>query len=93
MTQALRWVGLDGFLSKKIYTLSGGEQQRVALARAIIKKSSLLLADEPTGSLDEHNGERMMEILTELKQQGKTIIVVTHNPRILSYFDRVVTIG
>ncbi|MCI7551134.1 MAG: ATP-binding cassette domain-containing protein [Actinomycetaceae bacterium] len=93
MSQALHRVGLDGFLAKKIYTMSGGEQQRVALARAVIKQSSLLLADEPTGSLDEDNGRRMMEILTGLKEQGKTIIVVTHNQGILEYFDRVVTIG
>lgn len=79
MIAALKSVGLDGILDKKIASLSGGEQQRVALARAILKPSSLILADEPTGSLDNKNKEYVMETLKELNKEGKTIIVVTHD--------------
>lgn len=79
MIAALKSVGLDGILDKKIASLSGGEQQRVALARAILKPSSLILADEPTGSLDNKNKEYVMETLKELNKAGKTIIVVTHD--------------
>ncbi len=93
MERALSRVGLDGYLKKKIYTLSGGEQQRVALARVLVKDASLILADEPTGSLDDTNAERVMGLLRELKDEGKTIVVVTHNTGILPHFDRVVTIS
>ena len=59
--------------------MSGGEQQRVALARAILKPSSLILADEPTGSLDEKNKEYVMDVLKDLNKSGKTVLVVTHD--------------
>lgn len=79
MIAALKSVGLDGILDQKVASLSGGEQQRIALARAILKPSSLILADEPTGSLDNKNKEYVMETLKELNKEGKTIIVVTHD--------------
>ena len=63
----------------KIYTLSGGEQQRVAVARLFMKKCSVILADEPTGSLDRHNADLIMEHVAELNRIGKTIILVTHD--------------
>lgn len=82
MEEALKRVGLSGVLKQKVYTLSGGEQQRVALARLFFKQSEIILADEPTGSLDEANANRIMQILKELHQEGKTIILVTHDEKI-----------
>lgn len=76
---ALSMVGLDGMENKKVYQLSGGEQQRVALERLILKKCNVILADEPTGSLDEKNSAIVMKQLHYLNEQGKTIIMVTHN--------------
>lgn len=75
-----------GILDKKdepVYKLSGGEQQRVALARLMYKQCDIILADEPTGSLDNENAEAVMTILHRLNEQGKTIIVVTHSEKII----------
>ena len=77
--QALESVGIKDKLKAKVYTLSGGEQQRVALARIMIKKCDIILADEPTGSLDKENAQGVMEILKKLNEQGKTVILVTHD--------------
>ncbi len=85
---ALNRVGLDGFQKKKVYRLSGGEQQRVALARLILKKCGVILADEPTGSLDKDNAMRVMEILKRLNQDGKTVIMVTHDETIAAFGNR-----
>jgi putative ABC transport system ATP-binding protein len=79
MQDALRKVGLDGFLKRKIFTLSGGEQQRVALAKIILKDPEIILADEPTGSLDPANRNYVLNILKMLNESGKTIVVVTHD--------------
>lgn len=83
-------VGLEGYENRYIYSLSGGEQQRVALARIIGKPNEIILADEPTGNLDESNKEIVMNILKREKKKGKTIIMVTHDKSLLSYFDRVI---
>ncbi len=80
ISDALDQVGLSGYENRKVYTLSGGEQQRVALAKIIAKSPQIIFADEPTGSLDEHNRNYVMRILQELNHQGKTIVVVTHDP-------------
>jgi putative ABC transport system ATP-binding protein len=80
--EALNTVGLSGRGKDKVYTLSGGEQQRVALARLFLKKCSLILADEPTGSLDKKNADKVLEILRTLNSQGKTIIMVTHDDNV-----------
>lgn len=86
-------VGLAGKEDTKVYKLSGGEQQRVALARLMLKKCSLILADEPTGSLDEGNADAVMGILHELNRQGKTIIVVTHSEKIRKTEKKVMVLG
>lgn len=88
--EALKKVGLEKEKNKKVYKLSGGEQQRVALARLMIKKCSVLLADEPTGSLDKKNSEIVMKILHDLNRQGKTVIVVTHDDDIIQKEDMVI---
>lgn len=88
--QALKKVGLEDKLNAKVYTLSGGEQQRVALARIMIKQCSIILADEPTGSLDAENAGVVMDILTELNKQGKTVILVTHDESLKGRGSRII---
>ena len=67
-----------------VYKLSGGEQQRVALARLMLKKCDIILADEPTGSLDSENEDAVLHILHQMNQNGKTIVLVTHSQKIIS---------
>jgi len=86
-------VGLKSRLQQQVTKLSGGEQQRVALARALVLKPALLLADEPTGNLDQKNSEQVHELLMELNRElNMTMVVVTHNMKLASYMDRRVTI-
>lgn len=91
--EALSKVGLKDMEEIKTYKLSGGEQQRVALARLMLKKCDIVLADEPTGSLDERNASDVMKILHQLNDDGKTVIVVTHNPTIIEKERRVVRLA
>jgi putative ABC transport system ATP-binding protein len=72
--------------------LSGGQQQRVAVARAIVGERTLILADEPTGALDTTTGERVMDLLATQCEQGRAVILVTHEPRFASYADRVINL-
>lgn len=87
--EVLERVGMADKADRKVFTLSGGEQQRVALARLFLKKCSIILADEPTGSLDAKNAEIVMKILMELNKSGKTVILVTHDEKIKKMAGRV----
>ncbi|MEG1613783.1 MAG: ABC transporter ATP-binding protein [Clostridia bacterium] len=79
--------------SKKISKLSGGEKQRVAIARAMINDPNIILADEPTGSLDSENTAAVMDILLNLHKQGKTILLITHDNDVASYAQRIITLS
>ena len=89
---ALREVGLLSKKSEKVFTLSGGEQQRVALARLMIKKCDIILADEPTGSLDKDNANTVIDILKKLNEKGKTVIMVTHDEDLKKVGKRVIVL-
>ena len=91
--KVLEFVGLGGYQNKKLYELSGGEQQRIAIARAIIKPHDLILADEPTGSLDDVNKQIIFELFEKLNEQGKTIIIVTHDFELAKKCKRVLKIN
>lgn len=88
--EALRSVGLDGKGDRYPHELSGGEQQRVAIARAIVKKPTIILADEPTGNLDTRTADQVLSILSTLcRDSGTTLVMATHSPRASSVADRV----
>ena len=92
MEEALDRVGMGGAEDTKVYQLSGGEQQRVALARVMMKKADLILADEPTGSLDRENAFLVMECLKNFAREGKTVVMVTHDLALAGRADNVVEI-
>lgn len=77
--EALEKVGLSNKIDQKVYKLSGGEQQRVALSRLMVKKCDIILADEPTGSLDKVNAEIVIDILKSMNKMGKTVLMATHD--------------
>src|ERR1700761_5419457 len=84
VSELLRWVGLSQYLHVPPAALSGGEQQRAAIARAVITRPALLLADEPTGNLDDGQAERLMQLLKEMNRIGTTVIVATHNEALVA---------
>lgn len=86
--EALEKVGMLNKASEPVVNLSGGQKQKVAIARAIINQPDLLLADEPTGNLDQHSKEEILQIFQELNRQGKTIVLVTHDEEVANIADR-----
>ena len=90
--EALEAVGLIKDIDTKVYKLSGGEQQRVALARLMFKKCDIILADEPTGSLDAGNAQIVLDFLHKLNNNGKTVILVTHDEKIINKEENVVNL-
>lgn len=91
-THSLQKVGLDIEGKRKVATLSGGEQQRVALARLILKQPRLILADEPTGSLDEANGQKVMELLFDMVDDTRTLIIATHDLTLAQQCDEIIQV-
>ncbi|MFW6016100.1 MAG: ABC transporter ATP-binding protein [bacterium] len=88
--ELLNMVGLQNRARHKAIELSGGEKQRVAIARALVNNPEIILADEPTGNLDSTNGQQIMNILRDLANRGKTIILVTHNKEDAKYADNII---
>ena len=91
--EALDRVGLSHRLDHLPKQMSGGQQQRVAIARAVAARPPIILADEPTGNLDSHSGVEVMKILHELHEEGRTIILITHDNDIASEAERVIKIS
>jgi len=90
--QTLTRVGLSDRLFNRPSQLSGGQQQRVAIARALVNRPALVLADEPTGALDTKTSQEVMNLLTELNDQGITIVIVTHEPDVAAQTKRIIQV-
>lgn len=90
--EILTKVGLGDRMDHKPTELSGGQQQRVSIARALANDPAIILADEPTGALDQKTGKEVLDLLTQLNKQGKTVIVITHDVGVAAYASRILTI-
>ncbi|MBQ8883403.1 MAG: ABC transporter ATP-binding protein, partial [Oscillospiraceae bacterium] len=90
---ALKAVGIEELAKKPCNKLSGGQKQRVAIARAIANEPSMILADEPTGALDTKTSAEIMELFKSLNAQGRTVIIVTHDPKVAEQCDRIIEIS
>ncbi len=86
--EMLEWVGLGNYLNVYPTTLSGGQKQRVAIARAVITRPQLLLADEPTGNVDDEMAMKLLRLFEELNGAGTAVVIATHNPRLLTQYPR-----
>ena len=86
-------LGIEQLLDKYPYEVSGGQKQRAAVARALITNPQIILADEPTGALDQKTGREVLELLKEINKSGKTVIIVTHDEGIAKVTDRIITIS
>ncbi|EKN01468.1 MULTISPECIES: cell division ATP-binding protein FtsE [Acidocella] len=86
VTEILRWVGLAHRMHARPDELSGGEQQRIAIARAVVARPRLLVADEPTGNLDDEQAQRLMLLITALNKLGTTVVVATHNAALVEHY-------
>lgn len=93
IVETAKQLGIETQLSKQPKQMSGGQQQRVALARALVSGAEIILADEPTGALDHNTGIELMDSLKRLNELGKTIILVTHDPMIAQYANRVIVLS
>lgn len=91
-TKALERVGLGDRVNFRPTQLSGGQKQRVAIARAMVNHPKILLADEPTGALDSKSGEQIMELFDSLNEEGVTIVMITHDPKIAAKAKRIIRI-
>ena len=90
---ALKAVGMEEYAKKPCNKLSGGQKQRVAIARAIVNEPSMILADEPTGALDTKTSAEVMALFKSLNEQGSTVIIVTHDPKVAEKCDRIIEIS
>ncbi len=90
---ALRSVGIEELAKKPCNKLSGGQKQRVAIARAIVNEPSMILADEPTGALDTKTSAEIMELFKSLNEQGRTVVIVTHDPKVAEQCGRIIEIS
>ena len=90
---ALRSVGIEELAKKPCNKLSGGQKQRVAIARAIVNEPSMILADEPTGALDTKTSAEIMELFKSLNKQGRTVVIVTHDPKVAEECGRIIEIS
>lgn len=91
--EALRSVGIENLAKKPCNKLSGGQKQRVAIARAIVNEPSMILADEPTGALDTKTSAEIMELFKKLNEQGRTVVIVTHDPKVAEQCGRIIEIS
>ena len=90
---ALRSVGIEDLAKKPCNKLSGGQKQRVAIARAIVNEPSMILADEPTGALDTKTSAEIIELFKSLNEQGRTVVIVTHDPKVAEQCQRVIEVS
>jgi putative ABC transport system ATP-binding protein len=93
IAEALEQVGLSGAENRKVFSLSGGEQQRVAVARLLLKPCDIVLADEPTGSLDDENRDIVLDLLLGINRAGKTVVISTHDAVVAGSCSRVIALS